>query len=91
MFQERSSSSVFWCQQFPLLNDGQQVNNIKWVLTVLENEIMFDIASSFSLNFDQTIENLEKEGPCAVKHGITWGKKINLNSEREVWVLLHDI
>lgn len=72
-----------------LLNDGQQVNNIKWVLTVLENEIMFDITSSFSLNFDQTIKNLKKEGPCAVKHRIAQEKK--LNSEEEVWVLLHDI
>lgn len=46
------------------------------MLTVLENEIMFYITSSFSLNFDQTIENLKKEEPRAVKHRITWGKKL---------------
>jgi len=61
------------------------------VLTVLENETMFDKTSSFSLNFDQTVKNLKKEEPCAVKYRITRGKKINLNSEGEVWVLLRDI
>lgn len=36
-------------------------------------------------------KNLKKEGPCAVKHRIAQEKKINLNSEEELWVLLHDI
>jgi len=46
------------------------------VLTVLENEILLTVTSSFSLNFDPTTENFKKEGLCAVKHRITQGKKL---------------
>lgn len=46
--------------KFPFLNDGQQVNNIKWMLTVVENEVMFDVALHFCLNFDHTIQKLKR-------------------------------
>lgn len=59
------------------------------MLTVVENEVMFDIALRFPLNFDHTIEK-PKKGSSAVKYRIT-EKKINLNSEGEVCVLLPDI
>lgn len=40
------------------LTDRQPVNNLKWGSDGLQNEIMFDVTSSFSLNFGHVVGKL---------------------------------
>jgi hypothetical protein len=52
---------------------------------------MFDVTSSFSLNFDHTVENLGGGEQLCQAQNYTQGRKINLNTKGEACVLLHDI
>lgn len=60
------------------------------MLTVVDNEVMFDVALRFPVNFDHTIKKLKRSG-AVLSSAELQRKKINLNSQGEVYVLLHDI
>lgn len=63
---------------------------MRWGGDGFRNEIMFDVTSSFSLNFGHVVEKLGGEQLCQAQN-YPRGKKINLNTEGEACVLLHDI
>lgn len=73
------------------LTDRQPVNNMRWGGDGFRNEIMFDVTSSFSLNFGHVVEKLGGEQLCQAQN-YTRGGKNNINTKgEEACVLSHDI
>lgn len=73
------------------LTDRQPVNNMKCGSDGFRNEIMFDVTSSFSLNFGHIVRKARRRGATLSSTELHMGEKINLNTKGEACVLLHDI
>ena len=73
------------------LRDRQPVNNMKCGSDGFRNEIMFDVTSSFSLNFGHIVRKAGRRGATLSSTELHMGEKINLNTKGEAYVLLHDI
>lgn len=71
------------------LIDKHPGNNMKCSSDSFRNEIMFDVTSSFSLNFGHIVRKARRRGATLSSTELHMGEK--LNTKGEACVLLHDI